>query len=269
MKKANVFKDWTCTWRLIWAKGWYVPASAVLDVLFLVFYGFMTAPVFDKLTEHVIVVGTLVTEQVGTVAGRARPAVIDALFQPPVSRYTWQFFALLVLLAVVIFVLFCVFQGLAWFAASRLAGSKMCWRKYLLAFARINLLWAGIYFLWQCADTILKLRGIAVAKMMGQAIPESGIAMPFLLGVVAYFAVISYPLLEIRRAFMVGVRKIAILLPPAVIVVLQFVICNYLLNKLAAINPKLSFIAGAIVLLVLLAWTRAYVTLVVKRNARV
>ena len=68
---------------------------------------------------------------------------------------------------------------------------------------------------------------------------------------------------------MVGVRKIAILLPPAVIVVLQFVICNYLLNKLAAINPKLSFIAGAIVLLVLLAWTRAYVTLVVKRNARV
>jgi hypothetical protein len=269
MKKTGIVTEWISVWQLIWSKAWYVPASALLDILFLVLYGLMTAQIFDKLTEHVFVIGTLATEQMNAVAGRARPAVIDVLFQEPVSRYTWQFIALLVLLAVVVFVLFCVFQGLAWFAAAKLAGSKMHWRKYLLVFARISALWAGLYFLWQCADTVLNLRRIAVEKMAGQIMPESGFVMPILLGVLVYFAVVSYSLLEIKKAFAVGARKISLLLPAVVIVCIQFFVCNYLLTKLTAISPKFAFIASAIVLVLLLAWTRAYATLVVRRVANV
>lgn len=269
MRKTSVFNEWLFAWKLIWKKEWYVPASAVLDVLFLVLYGFMTSQLFDKLTEHVIVIGTLLTEQMRAVADRTRPAVIDALFQPPVSKYTWQFVALLVILAIVIFVLFCVFQGLAWFVAARLTGLRMHWRKYLLVFARISLLWAGLYFFWQVADTVLNLRRIAVEKITGQVISGSGVVMPVLLAILVYFAIVSYALLGIKNAFVVGTKKIMVLLPAVVIVCLQFFICNYLLTRLAEISPKLSFIITVIVLLVLLAWTRAYATFVVRWVAHV
>ncbi|MEM4253960.1 MAG: hypothetical protein QXR48_01045 [Candidatus Woesearchaeota archaeon] len=269
MRKTSIFNEWLFAWKLIWKKGWYVPASAVLDVLFLVLYGFMTSQLFDKLTEHVIVIGTLLTEQMRAVADRTRPAIIDALFQPPVSRYTWQFVALLVILAIVVFVLFCVFQGLAWFIAARLTGSRTHWRKYLLVFARINLLWAGLYFFWQVADTVFNLRRVAVEKITGQIIAGSGIVMQVLLAVLIYFAIVSYALLGIRKAFVVGTRKIIVLLPAVVIVCLQFFICNYFLIRLAEISPKLSFIITAIVLVLLLAWTRAYATIVVRQAAHV
>ncbi len=269
MKKQVFAKEWITAWKSIWAKGWYLPASAVLDLLFLALYGFMTAPVFDKLTEHIIVIGTLLSGQMGAAADRTRPAIIEALFQPPAGRYVWQFFGLLVLLAIVVFALFCIIQGIAWLIAGMLAGSKMRWRQYLTGFVRINLLWGGLYFLWQCADTILSLRRVAVEKIVGQPAPESGIFMAVLFCILVYFALISYPLLKIRKAFAVGAKKIVLVAPAMIVVILQFVAGNYAVKKIAQASPKLGFIAGVILVLLLLAWSRAYITFVVRRTADV
>ncbi len=261
-------KEWIIAWKAVWARGWYLPFSAVLDLLFLVLYGFMTSPVFDKLTEHIIVIGALVSEQM-SVADRARPAVIDALFQEPVSKYTWQFLGLLVLLAIVVFVLYCIIQGVAWLIAGKLVNSKMHWRQYLLCFIRINLVWAGLYFLWQCIDTLLSLRNLVVEKITGQPVISTDVFMIFLLVILFYFALVSYPLLAIKKAFLVGTKKLFFIIPAMIVVVLQFFIANYVVKKLGEISPKFGFIIGVIIVLLLLGWSRAYITFVVRRTANV
>lgn len=87
--RMPVIREWLESWMLLVRNTTFVLASGLVDVVFFIAYGFLTAPVFDKLAEHVIVIGTLVSEQMRVAAGRARPAVIDTLFQQPVSQYTW------------------------------------------------------------------------------------------------------------------------------------------------------------------------------------
>jgi hypothetical protein len=265
LNKIKVIREWISAWKAIWANSWYLPASAALDLVFLTLYGFMTAPFFASLTEHVMVIGTLLSEQMREVAGRARPAIIDALFQPPVSRYTWQFFGLLVILAVAVFLIYCVFQGIAWHIAGKVSGSKAHWRQYLLGFARINLLWGALYFLWQCISTMVELRRIAIEKMTNLPAPESGIFMSVLLVVLVYFALASYPILSIKKAFSAGIHRISVLVPAMLIAGAQLYAGDFLVRRLTAVNVKLAFIVSVIVFLVLLAFTRAYVTFVVRR----
>jgi hypothetical protein len=266
MKKTNIVQEWAYAWKELWSKGWYLPSSAALDIVFLVLYGFMTAPVFGALTEHIIAIGTFLSGQMSAAAGRARPAVIDALFQPPVSKYTWQFIGLLLVLGAVIFCLYWIFQGLAWFIAGKAAGSKESWRHYLLHFARINALWLGIYFAWHCLDTLFALRRLVIEKAAGIPAPEAGIALWFVLAVAAYFAVLSYPVLSIKKAFSSGTRNILVFLPVFAISALQLFIGNFAMRELAKASPKFAFIIGAIILFVLFAFTRLYISIVVRKS---
>jgi hypothetical protein len=203
------------------------------------------------------------------VEGRTRPAIIEALFQPPVSKYTWQFLALLLILAIVLFAVFCIFQGIAWMLASRVSGKKMQWRVFLIKFARITLLWAGLYFLWQCLDTIFDLRRIVIEKAMNMPAPGAGIVLSILIGIMIYFAAVSYPLLAVKNAFRVGINKAGVLVPAGVVIAAQLYIGNFITKKVAVFNPKLAFIVGAIILLVLVGWSRLYITRVVRGCADV
>jgi hypothetical protein len=267
LAKIKAVKEWIAAWKALAANGWYVGANAALDIIFFVLYGFVTAPLFAKLTEHVIAIGTIAAEQMRSVAGRARPAVIDVLFQQPVSRYTWQFIALIVLLSIVVYVLYCIFQGIAWYLAGRITGSRVYWRNYLLHFARINLLWGGLYLIWQCLSTVFDLRRIAIEKLMNQIAPTSGYFFSVLLGLIIYFAIVSYPILSIRKAFASGLRKIPVLIPAALVIGVQFFAGNFIAKWITGINAKFGFILSVMLLLVLFAWTRAYVTFVVRRSA--
>lgn len=263
--KIKAIREWMLAWKALAANGWYVLACALLDIAFFVAYGFIRAPLFENLTNHVIVVGTLLTQKMSSVADRTRPAIIDALFQPPVLRYTLQFIGLLAVLALVIFVLYCIFQGVAWYLAGKLDKSKMHWRVFLTHFARINLLWFGFYFLWQCVSMVFDLRRVAIEKATSQPAPEAGIALMVVLAVLVYFAIISYPSLSIRKAFSMGTRRLY-LLAAGFIVLLQFFVGNLVVTQIARFNPKLSFIVGVILMLVLISWSRAYATFVVRRK---
>lgn len=252
-------REWISAWKAVFSAKWYLPFSAALDLAFLVLYGFMTAPLLSLLSDHVVAVGMLLSGQMRAAEG-GRPAVISVLFHPPVSKYVFQFIILLFVLAIAVFLLYCVLQGLAWRVAGRLSGLKMHWRAFLLHFARVNLLWFGLYCVWHCAALVLELRGIFIGT--GRTPP--GMVMYVLLGLAAYFAVVSYPLLNIRKAFVSGVRNALVLVPAVVVVIVQFFVGNAILDLVAGAGRTVALVAGAIILLVLLAWSRAYITLVVR-----
>lgn len=265
LAKIKAIREWILAWKALALNGWYVLSCALLDIIFFVAYGFLTAPLLENLTTHVLVIGAFLSQKMSAVADRTRPAIIDALFQPPVSRYTWQFIGLLVILAVAVFVLFCIFQGITWYLAGRLDKSKMHWRVFLLNFARVNLLWFGLYFLWQCISTVIDMRRIAIEKVLGQPASGAGIAMAVILVALAYFAIVSYPILNIKKAFSIGTKRFDLLVA-GLIVLAQLYIGNVLVKLLARVNLKLAFIVGVIVMLVLLSWSRAYATFVIRRK---
>ncbi|MEM2915988.1 MAG: hypothetical protein QXT19_01360 [Candidatus Woesearchaeota archaeon] len=252
--------EWIHSWKAVFSAKWYLPFSAALDFAFLVLYGFMTAPLLARISEHIIAIGVMLSVQMRVVEGSARPAVANVLFSPPVSRYTLQCVVLLLVLALAVFMLYCIFQGLAWRIAGILSGLKTHWRLFLLRFARINLFWFGLYCLWHCISIALELRSIFIGA--GRTPP--GAVMYVILGLVAYFAIISYPLLNLRKAFVSGARNALVLVPAVAIVIAQFFVGNAVLKLVAGISKTAALVMGAIILLMLLAWSRAYITFVVR-----
>lgn len=255
-----VIREWCASWRLLARQKLLVIASGFMDLLFLIAFGFMTTPVYGKLTEHVIIIGALVSQQLRAAAGRMRPAIIDTLFQEPVRGYTWQFLGLLVVLAVVVFVLFWIFQGLAWWLATAVAGKNMRWRAFLTRFARVNVVWFGLFVLWYVLDTVFDLRRIAVEKATGQAATGAGIVLFGVLVLIWYFAIISYPLLRIKQSFVLGTQKAGVLVPAFALVIVHFLAGNLVVRWLAGLSTALMFVVGAILLVVLLAWARVYMS---------
>lgn len=257
-------REWILSWAALARNKGYALASALVDALFFIAFGFLTGPVFAKLTEHVIIIGTLVSSQMRSAAGRARPAVIDALFQQPVSRYTWQFLGLLALLLVTVFVLYCALHGLNWWLATSVAGKKTHWRDFLLRFARVNALWFALYVAWYCLDTVFDLRRLVVEKLSSQPAQGPAILLTIALVAIGYFAIVSYPLLNVRKAFALGIRAIPTLVPAFLLVAAHALVGNFIVRWLATVNAAAHFIIGIILLLVLLAWARLYIARVVR-----
>ncbi len=253
-------REWINAWKAVFSVKWYLPLSATLDIAFFVLYGFMTSPLLSLLSDHTVAIGMLVSGQLRAAEGGARPAVVSVLFHPPVSKYVMQFIILLVVLVLAVFLLYCVLQGFAWRAAGMLSGLKMHWRAFLLHFARVNILWFALYSLWHFAALALELRGIFI----GAGRTQPGAVMYVLLGLVAYFAVVSYPLLSIRNAFVSGIRNAFVFVPAAAVVLAQFFAGNSVLKVVSVGGRIVLLIAGAIILLVLLAWSRAYIAFVAR-----
>lgn len=263
LARLPVIREWVLSWLILGRNKLYVLASSLVDLIFFIAFGFMTGPVYDKLTEHVIIIGSLVSQQLRA-PGRARPAIIDVLFQPPVSSFTWKFFLLLLLLAVVVFVIYCLFHGLNWWMATSLTTKKTHWREYMMSFARVNALWFGLFMVWYCIDTIFDLRRLVLEKALDQPAPGAAIVLNIILGIIVYFAIVSYPLLSIKKAFSQGLRRLLFFVPALVFVLAHFLVGNLIIKLLAQVHQGVMFVGGAILLFILMAWTRVYVSVIVR-----
>lgn len=262
LAKLTVVKEWLASWKSLRKNPLYLLSSGLIDIVFFITFGLLTAPIFDKLTQHVIIIGSLVSELMRAPAGRARPAVVDALFMEPVKQFTWQFFGLLLLLAVTIFVLYCILHGFCWFMAIYLAGKKTSWKKHMIGFARVNLLWFGLFVAWFATDAIFDLRRLVVEKASGQPDMTSAVVLYVVLLAIIYLALLSYPSLSIKSAFS---RNITAAFPAIVLVIIHFLAGNLVVTWLGQLNQTLMFVAGAIILFVLMAWARLYIARSVKR----
>jgi hypothetical protein len=289
LSQLPLIKEWTLSWLVLARNKGYVLASALLDIVFLFLAGmpfiydwfsafvhsfniislprpgFIPALFFDQLQNHIGIIFKLTAEQMHEAAGRARPAVLDTLFQPPVSAYTWQFLGMFVLVVFFVFLLFSIIQGLAWWMATNAAGTRSNARSFVLRFAKLNLLWFALYFLWQCLDNLFDLRDVVIEKASGSPSFTGDIVFSVILVALVYFALLSYPVLSARTALKTGTRKLYVLLPAVLFMAVHVLAGNAVVKWLAPLSAPVAFVLGAVILLVLLAWTRVYVALVMKR----
>ncbi len=267
MKLAQlpVIKEWALSWLLLSRNKTFVLASALVDIVFFYIYGLMTGPIFANLTNHTIIIGTLVSQELRVAAGRARPAVIDLLLLDPTKKFTLQFVGLLLVLAIVVFVIYSIFQGLNWWMASSITKKTMHWKEYLLKFAKINILWFVLFSIWYCLDSIFDLRRLILEKSLNQPAAGASIVLNIVLGIIIYFALVSYPLLSAKKSFSRGLN-FKLIIPAFLLVAVHFLVGNIIIKWLAQINTTLMFVLGAIIFLVLLAWTRTYISLIMEKQ---
>jgi len=266
LAQLPVIKEWVLSWLLLSRNKIVVLASVLVDMLFFFLYGLMTRPIFANLTNHTIIIGSLVSQELRVAAGRARPAVVDLLLQEPTKHFTMQFLGLLLVLAVVVFVIYSVFQGINWWMAASITKKTMHWRDYLLKFAKINILWFVLFSIWYCFDAIFDLRRLVIEKSLNQPAAGASIVLNIILGVIIYFVLVSYPLLSAKKSFSKGFRNLKTIIPALILVVIHFVVGSVILQWLIKINAAVMFIVGILILFVLFAWARTYISLIVERK---
>ena len=62
LAKLTVVKEWLASWKSLRKNPLYLLSSGLIDIVFFITFGLLTAPIFDKLTQHVIIIGSLVSE---------------------------------------------------------------------------------------------------------------------------------------------------------------------------------------------------------------
>jgi hypothetical protein len=255
MRFSGMLSEWIDSWGLLWRKKWVVPLSGIFDIAFLVAFGLFTGPVFDALARHAIIIGSLVSHGLRNPAGN--------VFEGPAGHYVLQFFCLLAVLGIVVFAVYCIFQGLAWHVARTAAGRKESWRFFLLQFARINIIWFVLFAAWWVVAVLLDLRRIFVEKISGQ---PAGIAVSAWLAVLLvlfYFAIISYDVMGLRPGFVLGFRKAFILVPAVLLAMIPaFIVARFVSGRLLVLVP------AAMIFLVLCAFARVFVLRIVARVSR-
>jgi hypothetical protein len=278
-----LIREWLESWKLLSRNALSVLASGLVDVVFLFLIGlpfifdllgfvvhnfrilslpqpgFLPSLFFTGLVLQNLYV--TLNQQIAALAGRERPAVIDLLFQQPTSAFTWKFLLLFVAMVAVVWMFFALLRGTSWWIAASIAGRKHRMRSYLKRFAGVSAAWFLVLFLWQVIDSVLDIRNIALKAATGQE-AGGGIIMTLLLAGIVYFAAISFVTLNVRSAFIAGTKNAARVLPAFFFVIIHFLAGNLVVGKLAAVSAVLSFIIGALLLLVLLVWSRVYLTLV-------
>jgi len=173
-------------------------AIAVIDALFFIAYGFFTQPIQQKLTEYAI----LISNQISKLLAERPKGIMIYLFEETVKNYTYKLILLLMILFLTTYLVYAIFQGTSWWLAG-----KQKYRKYFLNFAKINLLWAGIYALYKITDLFIGLRQVVIQKINPGAINISGIILNSIFVFIIMLAFISYPNNKIKQFFTTPLKK--------------------------------------------------------------
>jgi hypothetical protein len=239
--------------------------SVFFDILFFFVYGFATAPIYLKLMENVNVIGSYAGEAVKT-ATRESQSMLNALSSETIAPYFNNIILLLLILAVTVYLIYCIFQALNWKIALQLTGKKTRYLDYLKKFLLLNILWFILFMLYYTLGFFVDIRKILISTLT-QTTPSSAlnVVLAFYFIFIAYFAVISYVKLSLKKSISTGMRKLKQLLPSILLIAVFLLALDIIIKLLASLNPILAIIVGLIILLPAMTIARIYISLTIQK----
>ncbi len=240
--------------------------ATIIDCLFFYAYGLLGGGLTQKLTElfENIVIGVLPGIKQGN-------AIIDLLFFPNVYPLTTSFLFNLLLLILLIFVLYIVFQGINFWLANNLV-KKISYKDYLISFAKVNLLWILGFVVYNIIDLIGRLQERFDTITTGlETTNYWSIIAKILIFLIIYFALISYTKLNLKNAFVIGTKKFKqlfflLISSLVIILVLMFVLTNLFNAVINYENGEQIFVViGAVLLFPTMFFLRLYWALCVNK----
>ncbi|MBW2985765.1 hypothetical protein KY333_00115 [Candidatus Woesearchaeota archaeon] len=262
MKETDWLKQ-AC--RIAYANKGMFLLSCALDIILLLVYGFVTAPIYAKLLAHINVIGSYAGTAVQE-ATRYSKGFASVLLHESIKPYLYDMILLLLLLAVTVYLIYCIFQALNWKIALQLTGKKISYLDYLKKFLVINIIWFIIFILYYLLVLAVDVRTVLITTIT-QAEPSSvlNIILTFYLILLAYFAAISYATLSVKKSWQTGTKKIKQLFPSILMIAAYVLLLNIITGLLITYNPILGLILGAILLIPAFTIGRIYISLIINK----
>ncbi len=233
---------------------WLVIAS-VIDALFFLAYGFFTTPVSDKILAHSVLLANQLSDMMRQ-QGRVPTGILVKLFSPELWPYTAKLLTLIFVLFVVIYFIYVIFHGSSWMISTQIAGGKGTYGKYMLGFAKINLLWMLCYIIYKLFDVIAGLRHVLINKIVPGTPNIAGNVLFGILAVVFVAAIFSYPQLKAKTLFKIPLR---VSIPLIVLSTSIYLCAQFILNMISKANLNAALLFGLIILFPTINLIRVYI----------
>jgi len=239
----------------------YLILSAVSDLLFFFFYGFILSKLFNKTTEYMYTFANRMTLY-SLQNPMSPPFSMSAISETGASGLLLNIILLFIIIIISTYFVYCFFQGFSWAFARKIIdgiGEKTDSYRFVISFFFINLFWFSLYIIYKIINYGLSLS--YMLKTKAETSP-TGIFSVILFLILAYFVFISYSLQDknkgIKEIFRFGIRRFPQVIFSYIFVILIFVLLDLIL-KLISFGGIVSFIICGIILLpTAFLWARLY-----------
>lgn len=235
----------------------FLALSAVSDFLFLLFYGFVTAPLVKKIIENLV-------------------GFVQCVTKATSAKSPWTFLFWIVLYIAAVYIIFVVFQGMAWWAATRMAVKQRTpIVPYLFRFSKATAPW---YLLFVAVHAISYFTTLAALAAQQAKTLAHGAVFMALFGVILAAAGLSYAVLPRMKAGAAVKKSVSIIirlhktLPLFAVIAVVFYAVNAFLALVSALLPRqvllvniLYFVIAAAMAFPFLCWARGYLMLGIKK----
>ena len=226
-------------------------------------YGILSSPIFEKLTQHIIIVGTLLSQAMNG-SGRNylnNKSLLDILFSQQIQPFFLKFILLLLLLGAVVYLLYCLTQGIAWKISSDLAGYNISLNEYLRAFTKTNILWFALFVLYYFGSIIFDIRKTIILKTSQNYAPNTAFEIIFAITLITilYFVILTYISGSIKLGLKAGLHGWKEFAPPIILIMVVFLAINEIMLRAGLIRLELAYLFGLILFLPALTLAKVYI----------
>ena len=273
MKQFDITQTVIASFKLVFESWGLLFLGALLDFLFLFTYSGAVFVLYEQIFGHLYQLLMLVGESTGglikDIQDPMSSSFLDLAKNPTFTYHMGQVATHLLLLFVMLVVLWCIFEGAAWFIAHKLKGKhekkRLRFTDYIATFLTNSILYFLIllsvfwYFIQKFIEVGLSLES-AFTKEMVLTILWICVA------ILAYFAFVAYargstkPFKSIIQSIKFGVMKFPKLVPVLVFLAVFHYLVNWLLYNgiynLTQQNFLIMLLYGLVIFLPTLTFSR-------------
>jgi len=179
----------------------------------------------------------------------------------------------ILVLAVLIYLLYCIFQGTSWFIAHKILKEKTNFKDYIKRFFAVNILWhiAFVIIAYFYVRALIFTNVLKISSNFGTV----RIFSLIILIILSYFAFISYVLIKkhkfiesIKKSFSFGIKEFSTIVPMYVLLILGFALIDVLLRLLFMISTTLMIVVGIVLIFPIIVYARIVIISVIENLAK-
>jgi len=244
----NHLKTLKQTLILLIKKPFYLVVPILWDIVFLLFVGFFG-------NYFLILKAGPILEKVALLKGGSS---VDSILtqQMQLTPLTNQILWIFMQFFIVILILMIIFKGINWFLALRCCGVKADFKKYVLNFSIMSILWFLV-------NIIIGIIFLKLFMRISQQLTALIVIILFLIN--CYFLFIGYVigsehgLKEIcKKTILTGIKDFKKIFWAYFVIIVLFAIVNYILRLFSLIGFGALMIAGFILVMPLVVYSRVY-----------
>jgi len=268
LKKDILIKGFAESYKAVKKRPRYLAVPFLFDLPFLIVFFFVYYFFLGKIMDQIISLLML--------TGKAFQGITQNEISLNILANQQQMNSLIMSigfwilgLAVLGYVLYCIFQVLSWFIAHKVLEIKTNFKEYIKRFFAVNFIWYVITLIiaYFYVKAVIFTQVLRIPSNLGTVSTFSVI----LLIILSYFAFISYVLIKkysfvdsIKKSFSLGTKEFPTIASMYILLILGFALIEGLLWLLFMISTTLMIIVGMILIFSFIAYARLVIISVVE-----